>query len=856
MRKIKLLWLLIFAVWAQTSLAQQKLKSPSEFLGYELGDQYTPHHKIVQYFEYVAGHSGQYVKLKEYGKTYEKRPLLLTFIGASDNINRLETIREDNLKKAGVLNGSPENPSDSTIIVWLSYNVHGNEASSSETSMQTLYELVNLFYKARTDENPRWYDNALVIMDPCLNPDGRERYVSWFSQNMNFPANPNVDAAEHHEPWPAGRTNHYLFDLNRDWLWQTQIESASRMKAYNQWLPQVHVDFHEQFIDDHYYFAPGAKPFHENITNWQSDFQYVVGQNNAKYFDQNGWLYFTKESFDLFYPSYGDTYPIFNGAIGMTYEQAGHTQSGVKVETSDGDTLTLKQRIDHHLTTGLATVEISSLHASQLASEFKKYYQQSKSNSKAQYKTYIIKETNDVDRMNTLKRFLANQGIVYGKPLVKRGVRGYSFSEQKDVTYNLQAHDIIINANQAKGSLIDVIFEPSSKLEDSLTYDVTAWSVPYMFDLDVVATSVDVYGSSVIHTETFRKNPVPDSTPYAFVSKWKDVKDVRFLAALLKEDVHVRFATEKFTTGGATYDAGSLIITRESNRNLGSFKEKIIEIANSTQRYIHPVYSGMVLSGKDFGSESVKIIDKPQIALLGGENVVPYRFGEVWYYFEREIEYPINIIRKNYFSSINLDAYDVLILPNGSYSDLLGEKELAKLRAWISKGGKVIALQNALKAFKNKEGFGLQAYRNESEKDKFEKIDEAYHESNLLTDYHSRNRRAISQDISGAIFNARLDNTHPLGFGYDKHYYTMKTSSSRYAYLNNGWNVATIKGLDSRLAGFVGYEAAKQIEESLIFGVENIGKGQIIYMVDDPLFRASWHSGNLIFGNALFLTGQ
>jgi hypothetical protein len=218
-----------------------------------------------------------------------------------------------------------------------------------------------------------WLKNELVIMDPCINPDGRDRYVNWFNSVVSIVPNPQTAAREHQEPWPGGRTNHYNFDLNRDWAWQSQQESRFRLKLYNEWLPMVHVDFHEQGFNEPYYFAPAAEPFHEVITPWQREFQLLIGKNNAKYFDANGWLYFTKERFDLLYPSYGDTYPTYNGAIGMTFEQGG-IRGGLAVINEDGDTLTLADRLEHHYTTGLSTVEIASNNSSKLVSEFKKYF--------------------------------------------------------------------------------------------------------------------------------------------------------------------------------------------------------------------------------------------------------------------------------------------------------------------------------------------------------------------------------------------------------------------------------------------------------------------------------------------------
>ena len=329
--------LLLLEANSQTSF------SPENILGYKIGTQFTRHERVVNYFEKLQSSFPKQVRIDPYGQTNEKRNLFLTIIASEENFKRIEEIRINHLKN---------DPLENVAIVWLSYNVHGNESSGTEAAMQTAYELLT--------QQKELLKNTIVIMDPCLNPDGRERYVNFFYQYGANPVNVSRISADHNEPWPGGRANHYLFDLNRDWAWLTQIESKQRIKIYNQWLPHVHVDFHEQAINEPYYFPPAAEPYHEVITKWQRDFQKEIGKNHAKYFDKAGWLYFSKEIFDLLYPSYGDTYPTYNGAIGMTYEQGGSGRAGLAVLTNTGDTLTLSDRVAHHVITGISTVEVSS----------------------------------------------------------------------------------------------------------------------------------------------------------------------------------------------------------------------------------------------------------------------------------------------------------------------------------------------------------------------------------------------------------------------------------------------------------------------------------------------------------------
>jgi hypothetical protein len=453
----KLLWLPVFLFFVHFSFAQQKLMSPKEFLGYELGDRFTRHHKVMEYYKHVAEVMPN-VDLVQYGETYEYRPLVYAVVTSPENFKKLEQIRQDNLKRTGLSEGSAS--ADKKAIVWLSYNVHGNEANSLEASMWTLYELANPA-NASTQE---WIKNSVVILDPCINPDGRDRYANFYNQYGNIPANTSGDAKEHREPWPGGRANHYLFDLNRDWAWQTQIESKQRIKVYHQWLPHVHVDFHEQGHNNPYFFAPAAEPFHEVISPWQREFQTMIGKNNAKYFDEQGWLYFTKEVFDLYYPSYGDTYPTYNGAIGMTYEQAGGGFGGLSITTETGDPLTLRDRLTHHHTTGLSTVEITSKMPPVWLTSLKNIF----------VKTAILLQ-------HPIKRMSSNRKtILIRLPSWRHGSIPITFSmailqqeKQEEVTTIRHKHKtilhfpqkiLIVNIYQPKSRFITTLFEPQSKL--------------------------------------------------------------------------------------------------------------------------------------------------------------------------------------------------------------------------------------------------------------------------------------------------------------------------------------------------------------------------------------------------------
>lgn len=843
MNKFRFLVALLLVSVAAT--AQQKLLSPKEFLGYELGERFTSHHRVVEYYQHVATVVPN-VSLFFYGETYEHRPLIYAVVASPENAKNLEQIRLDNLRRAGLESGTP---TTKVALVWMSYNVHGNEASSLEASMLTLYELAD----PNNTQTQNMLKNTVVILDPCINPDGRDRYANFYNQYGNFPPNPDSDAKEHREPWPGGRSNHYLFDLNRDWAWLTQAESQQRVRVYNQWLPHVHVDFHEQGANNPYYFAPAVEPFHEVITPWQREFQTTIGKNHAKYFDAQGWLYFTKEIFDLYYPSYGDTYPTYNGAIGMTYEQGGSGRAGLTITTNEGDPLTLKDRLTHHHTSGMSTVEITAQHATRVVDEFEKYFKESMNNPSSPYKTYVIKSDNNPDKIKQLASWMDKHGIKYGHPSAGKTTRGYDYTTQSVQSVTVSTEDLIISAHQPKSRFLTTLFEPQSKLPDSATYDITAWNLVYSYDLNAYALSERMNVGKPYQPKAVDNATVPVK-PYAYIFRYKSLRDVEFLAALLNRNVKVRLATKPFKVSGETFDAGTLIIAQRNNESIPDFDVLVQTLATQMDRKIHTSTTGFVDAGKDFGSDYVTYLKAPKVAMLTGEQTYSLSAGEIWHFFEQQLHYPITQVGTDYFKSIALHKYDVLVVPEGNYR-LFDEKTLEDVGRWVSNGGRLIVLANALNAFVDQKGFGLKLYTNDDEKKTIEKQEAAQKEKEGLLTYEAAERKAISDFMVGAIYKTTLDKSHPLAFGLGDTYYSLRENNLRFGFLEDGWNVGILKGKAKPIQGFTGFKANRRLDNSLVFGVEDKGRGQVIYFVDNPLFRSFWENGKMVFSNAVFLVG-
>ncbi len=828
MLKKTLLSLLLIGVYALTF---GQIKSPDEFLGYALGSHFTPHHKVADYFRQVALSATDRVKLIEYGRTNEGRPLMVALVSSAENLQKLETFRLQNIALANA-QGNAVKLSEQPVFLWLSYNVHGNEASSTETAMKMLYELV----LAKNPDIKNGLKNTVVMIDPCLNPDGRDRYVNYFNSVVGEKPNPDPFSREHIEPWPGGRYNHYYFDLNRDWAWQTQVESEQRVALYNNWMPQVHVDFHEQSYNEPYYFAPAAEPVHQNITPWQRYFQTVVGKNNAKYFDAEGWSYFTRERFDLLYPSYGDTYPLYNGAIGMTYEQGG-IRAGLSVVTLNGDTLTLKDRIAHHFATGLSTLETTSLHHTELLQAYKEYFKKSVSVSPGIYKGFVVKADN-VSRLKKLAALLTKNKIAFAFGGEKK-VKGYNYETQREETFTIERNDLVVDLRQPRAVLANVLFEPNTFVADSNTYDITAWSLPYAFGLGAFATKEPVKG--LYNTLDISISPaVSNPKPVAWMFNWGETEDLDLLIALQNEKIKVRQAKEPFAVNGKDYPAGTLVVLRlENEKNVKYLSDKLLALSQKFNRQVSGATSGLVDKGKDFGSNAYPLLKEPKVAIVAGSEVSAQAVGEVWFFLEKNLGMPVSIISTSDLNRFDFNKVNTLILPDGQYGGLIKEE----LLTWVHKGGRLILMEDAIESLLEKKGFEI--------KKKGVVTNKSPEQASARSMQIEKGKNLFANATPGAIYRLNMDVSHPFAYGLGKKYYFLKTDQKVYEPLTNGGNVGWVdeKGF---VTGLVGLQAREMLRSGWMLGTQVYGKGQVVYMAFDPLFRNFWESGKVLFGNVIF----
>jgi hypothetical protein len=817
------------------------IKSPYEYFE-NYGKAHTPHHEVIEYLKYVDDRSERVV-LEKYGKSNQGRLLYTLIISNAENIKNREVIRKTNLYNIGIESVQPTITIEKALV-WCSFGVHGNEAGTTESVMNIVFQLAT----ANDPKTIQWLNDAVVIIDPSLNPDGYDRYTHWLRNVTGDLMHPGVYDREHNEPWPTGRYNHYCFDLNRDWAWQTQVESQQRNERYNSWMPHIHADFHEMGANENYYFAPAAEPYHTYITPFQRDFQTRIGKNHGAYFDQKGWLYWTREVFDLFYPSYGDTYPTYNGAIGMTYEQAGNSSSGRSIELDNGDTLTINDKITHNTVVALSTIEMGANNAKGLIDNFKKYFRESVSNPKGKYKTYIIKNSPSNGRLSQL---LDRHGIQYGYASEKRSLSGATLIGTKSGNQNVNVEngDIIIQASQPKSMMLQILMEEDPALSDSLTYDITAWSVPLAYGSQCYGMLSSTKIATSIKPIVMASSRVCDENASSYIMPWNDLTSAKKLGQLHTAGIKARMAVKETSFTGEVVKRGSIVVHRADNKRIPNLRQEVLNIMGEDCRCLSSGFSDKI---GDIGGSYFELLSAPKVLSIAGEGTSTTGAGEVWHFFDRVLKYPVTITEWSNFGSVDLSQYNTLVLPEGRYN--VGEHGKA-IDAWVRKGGRLITLGSATSQLQAIDGVGVEKYAIAAERDAATESDSLAMIKGRTNPYDGMDRRYISQSTAGTIIKNLVDETHPLSFGLGKEYYSLKTNDQYYGLQKGAWNVMTVPQ-NYWSAGFIGTGLTKKLENTVSFGTKNIDGGQVIFMVDNPLFRGFWDRGLLLFSNAIFLNSR
>ena len=798
------------------------IQSPEEYLGYEIGFEHTRHDLIVAYLKYLSNVSEK-AQLIKYGESHEGRDLIMLTVSSTENLNNLEKIKNEHLKhtvpgtKTKIDNSLP-------IIVNLGYGVHGNEPSSAEAAILAAYTLV----ASENNKVKRLIQNSVIFIDPTINPDGRDRHSQWANQYKSINLVADSNDAEHNEAWPRGRTNHYWFDLNRDWLLGINPESRGKLEWYHSWYPNVVTDFHEMGTNSNYFFEPmkrnaSVKPMipDENF----SVLSPIFAEYYVKALDSIGSFYYTKESFDETYPGYGSSYPDVQGAVAILFEQAssrGHLQ-----ETNYG-TMSFGFTIRNQYLSSIATVEAAVDNKDLLRDYQMRFFNSSVTDFKNEkVKAY---EFGDMYDQNRNKAFI-------DKLLL-----------HKIKVYNSKGK-FVVPVNQPQSRMVKNFFETHSKYVDSVFYDASAWSVSNIYNMKSRELKSFFGESEIKTTKGFVKNLKPKMSNYAYVMDWDDYNSPAALNHLQKNGIITYSAFKPFTikvngtNSSKKFNYGSVLIP-VSKQNISSKKlfDIIIEMQNKFEIPVYNSESGYSVKGIDLGSNNFRINKPVKVALLIGEGVNSYEAGEVWHLLDTRIGLPLTKLKLSQFSGISLKKYTTLIMVSGSYNQL-GKGEVKKIKKWVEEGNTLITIARGSSWAISKKLI------NESLVES--KKDSTHSRKNYVDarEFFGRER------IGGVILKADIDLTHPIAFGYNDN--SIPVYKNNNVFINktkNDYSSVATYSKDFHIDGYISESNKKDFipgAASLI--ISKVGSGRVVVFADNPNFRGTWYGTNKLFLNAIFL---
>jgi hypothetical protein len=841
MRRLSLcVFVLLVAV---ASHAQTAIPAPDEFLGYKLGDRFTPHARILDYFHLLTTRSNL-ITMQQFGETYEHRPLMLAVITSPKNRAALDSIRANVAAltdpNATTQTRANEIAKSTPAIAWLAFGVHGNESSSAEVSMDVAHTLL-------TDPNSApLLDNLVVIIDPLLNPDGRERYISWFVRTRGEEADPNPDAFEHNEPWPGGRFNHYLIDMNRDWAWSSQREVRARVAEYTKWNPQVFVDFHEMGYQSSYFFPPDARPVNANLPKDVDTWLEKFGRADAEAFTKKGWTFFTGEEFDLFYPGYGDSWPSLHGAIGMTYEVAGHSRAGSAITRDDATVYTLADRIARHYTTAMATLRTASENREGL---LQYTYEMMRKQVTSGQNTYLLQP--DSPNFRPLIEMLQRQSIAMSQLTAPLTIKASRIDSDAADTHLFPAGTVVINTRQPLGGLAQTLLERSPVFskgyveeqqkrahadEPDEFYDLTSWSLPLAMNVDTYVTTLPV--TAELHPYAAPAQPAFHAARYGYVIDGGDPNVYRAAGRLLRDGIRFNVSEDVVNVNDRNFARGSVVVLKGNNKSdLDASLEKVIR---DTGAAITPIDSGWT-GATSFGSSKIHFIKDPRIALVGGPRVNSTSYGMLWHTLDVDTPLPHSNLSAESLRNVDLSKYGVIVLPDGDYGDRFG-KNAEKLKSWLNAGGTLVVIKGASSFLREKDVDISKLKPWEAPKKKDDDKDKTPATPELYNDYR----------VPGATFRTTMNDRSYLTFGVPRSPNVLIEGSAAFLPVSHAVdNIVTITKEKPLVAGVAWNESIDRLKGSIYLVSEPYGRGQVITFADDPHFRLFWRGTLPLFLNAV-----
>lgn len=809
---------------------------PADILGYPVGTWHVRHDQLVNYM-YALAEASDRVTIKEIGRTHEQRPLLLLTITSPSNQSNIEQLRTDHVAR---IDDGKSAPADAPLIINMGYSVHGNEPSGANASMLVAYHLA----ASNGAEVQKLLNENIILLDPALNPDGLSRFAQWANSHKGKTLVSDKLHREHREHWPSGRTNHYWFDLNRDWLLLTHPESRARITQFHQWRPHVLTDFHEMGTDSTYFFQPGIS---SRKNPWTPDTNVTLtaalGDFHAKALDGQKQLYFTQESFDDFYYGKGSTYPDAHGSIGILFEQAssrGHLQDSVNGLLSFPDT------IQNQVTTSLSTFAGSLANKSAILAYQKQFYSDTQKLIKDdKINAFVIQGSRDQSRFERVQEILSSHQIDFS--MVSKNTQVESLE--------LQANNaLVVSLDQAQYRLIRSLFSERQRFTDNTFYDVSNWNLPLAFNLNYSPLSKSEMRklSTVKSVERKIAQTTLDANAYAFAFEWHDYKAPALLQHLLTNKVQVRVAGADFT---AEVAAASSIVSRDFSKGAIVIPMALQQPTNlldilSTQAKklnvnLYNVASGLTSKGIDLGSRQFAAVTLPKVLLIGGKGTSQYEVGEIWHYLDTRVGLPATLLDLSDLNDVDIAEYTHLVFASGSYTTV-NDDTTAAIKEWVRKGGVLIGQKSAVSWFSQQKWIDNDVIATS-------KVDDAFTTKGLS--FGDKDAFAAKKLIAGAVYRADVDLSHPLMFGFeDDDLPLFKTTNMVMKASNNPFNEVATYQEKPLVAGYTADELQKLIGKTTAIVAKPLGHGVVIGFVDNIHFRGYWDGTSKLMANSLYMS--
>lgn len=799
-----------------------KIPTPKSIIGHEIGEWHITHDKLVEYMKALTNVSDR-ITIENRGKTFEDRPIILLTITSPENHKNIDEIRSNHLKLVEAESNSLK-VDTMPLIVYQGFSVHGNEPSGSNASLLLAYHLA----AAEGPEIEELLKNTVILLDPSFNPDGLQRFASWVNVNKSHHINPDPNDREFSEVWPKGRTNHYWFDLNRDWLPVQLPESRARINTYNNWMPNIVTDHHETSPFRTFFFQPGVlSRVHPLTPKANQELTKEIGYYHAKTLNEIGSLYFTEERYDDFYYGKGSTFPDINGAIGILFEQgssrghAQHTENGL---------LTFPFTIRNQFKTALSTLQAGNDMRVKLLNYQRGFFNNVRNeNNKDVTKAYVFGDEEDLAKTYHLAEILKRHNITFNKLKSNLNINGKSFD--KDACF-------IVPTNQSKSKIIKAIFETRTTFSDSLFYDISAWTYPLAFNVDYTELNSNKYIGDEVSDLQLPKGKVTFKSNYAYLMKWHEYYTPKALSKILNKGIRAKVGLKPFSLNNESFDYGTILIpVQNQNLNDDEIFNFLSEVTQSSHVIITAVNTGITERGIDLGSSMFKTIENPKVAMLVGQGIASYDSGEIWHLFDQRYQMNITKLDLLYLKNLSISKYSTIIIPSTSMK--LDKSVVDKLKSWVKNGGVLIGYKNTVKWL---------SLNNFIKLDYLESKVEA---KNVRFDQKENFKGA--QSIGGAIFSTELDKSHPINFGYKNSNLPMFRRTKIFIKPDStSYNNPIKYTKDPLLSGYISKPNLEVLKGTVPFQVKKLGKGKVIVFTDNTNFRGFWYGTNKLLMNAVF----